>query len=336
MVTKMNRRSFAALGGTVPLVFAARPAFAQTPVATPAGDLFAGIEFTAGEFETPFGVVQLPENPQRIVTIDDGPLDAVLALGINPIGYTISSNGETASAYLVDKVPADAETVGSWGELDIEKIILLEPDLIIDSRWQSEDIVKTLSEVAPVMIAPDRPAADAVSLQAWEYELLAIGHATGKLDEAKQAVLDSRARAASIQEAAGDKVGQSLVVFRPQADFPVIMSHQWITGRVLTWCGFVGNDLTNDAEPPHTGDTISLEMLNLMEADWLFAAARTVEMAAELDSTYMTNPAFETITADKEGQVALVAGDLWSGTSGVLATLAMMDDIERIIINGDY
>ncbi|MCA9835073.1 MAG: ABC transporter substrate-binding protein [Thermomicrobiales bacterium] len=333
---KLTRRSFAALAGATPLAFQAR-GFAQTPAASPAADdLFADINFTPGEYETPFGVIQLPENPQRIVTLDDGPLDAILALGVQPIGYTASSNGETAAAYLADKVSADATIVdGGWTELDIEQVIALEPDLIIDSRYRDEADVIKLSEIAPVMIAGSQDEESPEKLQWWEQEQLAIGHALGMLEEAKQVVLDLRARGAAIAEEAGDKAGQSVVVFRPQADFPVIMSHHWITGVVLTWSGFVGNDLTNETPSPHSGDTISLEMLNLMEADWLFAASRNEEMTAALEA-YKENAAFQTITAVKNGQVALVAGDLWSGATGVLAGHAMMDDIEKIIINGDY
>lgn len=333
MAPRLSRRAFATMAAVTPLTFRS-VGLAQTPQATPAEDLFAGVEFRPGEIDTPFGVVQFPENPQRVVVIDDGPLDAMLALGADIVGYTVSSNGQTASAYLVDRVPTDAVSVGGWGELNIEEIILLEPDLIIDSRWQTEEIIQVLSEIAPVVIPTTSPAEDATSLQEWEQELLGIGHALGVLDEAKQVVLDSRNRAARIQEAAGDKIGQSVVVFRPQAEFPVVMSHNWITGRVLTWCGFRGNELTESAEPPHTGDSVSLEMLNLLEADWLFAAARTDEMAAELDN-YLSNPGFQMITAVQNDQVELVAGDLWSGTIGVLATHAMMDDIERIIIDGE-
>ncbi len=331
---RLNRRSFAALAAATPLAVQMR-GFAQTPVSA-SDDLFAGIEFTPGEYETPFGVITLPENPQRIITLDDGPLDAVLALGVNPIGYTASSNGETAAAYLVDKVPADATIVpGGWEELSIEAVIALEPDLIIDSRYRSEEEVALLSEIAPVMIAIEADAADPATLQWWEYEQLAIGHALGKLEEAKQVVLDLRARGTEIQTAAGEHAGESVVVFRPQPEFPVIMSHQWITGVVLTWCGFTGNDLTNPMEPPHSGKSISLEMLNLLDADWLFAAARNAEMTAALD-TYMENVAFQTIKAVQNEQVALVAGDLWSGATGVLAGHAMMDDVQRIIIDGDF
>lgn len=330
----LSRRTFAALAAATPLAIQMR-GFAQTPVAS-ADDLFAGIEFTPGEYETPFGVITLPENPQRIITLDDGPLDAVLALGVQPIGYTASSNGETAAVYLADKVSADATIVpGGWEELDIEAVIALEPDLIIDSRYRSEEEVALLSEIAPVMIAIEANAADPSALQWWEYEQLAIGHALGKLEEAKQVVLDLRARGSEIQTAAGEHAGESVVVFRPQPEFPVIMSHQWITGVVLTWCGFTGNDLTNPMEPPHSGKSISLEMLNLLDADWLFAAARNAEMTAALDM-YMENVAFQTIKAVQNEQVALVAGDLWSGATGVLAGHAMMDDVQRIIIDGDF
>src|SRR5690606_6699781 len=36
----------------------------------------------------PFAEICVPENPQRIVTITDSDLDAVLALGLQPVGVT--------------------------------------------------------------------------------------------------------------------------------------------------------------------------------------------------------------------------------------------------------
>lgn len=334
MTTRFSRRTLAGMAAAAPIVFRAG-ASAQTPEATPADDLFAGVEFRPGEIDTPFGVVQFPENPQRIVVIDDGPLDALLALGVQPIAYSASSNGETASLYLNDKVPADAKIIGGgWSEVNVEEILLLEPDLIFDSRYEDETVVSNLSQIAPVVIPITDYAADEHGLQEWEQEILGIGHALGMLEEARQVVLDARARAAAIQESAGDAAGESVVVFRPHAEFPVVMSHHWITGRVLTWCGFSGNETTEAAEPPHTGDSISLERLDLLEADWLFAAARTEDMAAELQ-TYLDNPGFKMLTAVQNDRVELVAGDLWSGALGVLATHAIMDDIERIILNAE-
>ncbi|HEU0164502.1 MAG TPA: ABC transporter substrate-binding protein, partial [Thermomicrobiales bacterium] len=210
--------------------------------------------------------------------------------------------------------------------------------LILSDRYLDdlgEGIYDTLSAIAPVIAPKEIEVSDAYALQQWEYEQLIYGHAIGKLDASKQAILDLRARAAAIKARLGDQAGASVIAFRPRPEFAVIMSQQWITGNMLTWSGLAGTEFTESLAPPHSGNTVGIERLNLLDADWLFVAARNQDMVAELE-VYKQNPLFQTVPAYKSGQIALVSGDLWSGATGVLAGHAMLDDIERIIVDGDY
>ena len=340
MFRSLSRRRFGMLAGAAALAPALRaiPAGAQTPAATPTVDIFADVPTTPGVVSTPFGDIAVPEHPQRIVTLTDGSLDAVLALGVQPVGATAASNGESVAAYLVDTASADITLVGGWGELDIEAIVALSPDLILSDRYinyTDETLFDTLTAIAPVVAPAEIEVADANVLQQWEYEQLIWGHALGKVEEAKAAILALRERAAAIQPTLGEHTGASVVVFRPQPEFAVMMAQAWITGVMLTWSGLKGNDFTEELEPPHSGDTVGLERLNVLDADWFFAAARNADMVTEL-ATYEQNPIFQTLSAYKSGQIALVPGDLWSGATGVLAGHAMLDDIVRIVVDGDY
>ena len=302
--------------------------------ATPASSL--AIELTSGIVPTLYGEVALPEKVERIITITDGSLDAMIALGITPVGATVSSSGEPAQ-YLGDRVPDAVVYVGGWaevdGELDVEKMIELNPDVILADRYLAEADYAIFSKVAPVIASGEIEVVGPESLQQWEYELLIWGHAVGKDAESLALIEGVRTRAAGIKAKFGDGGGGSVVVFRPQPDFPVIMSHRWITGTVLTWAGFTGNALTAEMDPPHSGRDYSLEQLDLLEADWIFAAARNDEHREAL-GVYEGYPLFQQLTAFKEGRVAVVDGALWSGATGVLAAHAMLDAIEEIIFGG--
>lgn len=342
MHQRLTRRQVSAsMFGTIAgLTLATRAGSAQTPPASPAStdagaDPFDTVAFEPGVIPTIYGDVTLPESVGKVVTLTDGALDAMIAIGVQPIGVTSSSNGETVAAYLADKVEDSVTYVGGWGELDREAIILLEPDVILSDRYLFEEEYTVLTEIAPTIATLEIEVPDADALQQWEYEQLAWAHATGRLDEAKTVLRELRARASDMREPLNEHQGESVVVFRPQDNFPVVMSHHWITGVMLSWTGLRGNDLTESAPPPHTGDSVSLERLDLLAADWLFAATRNAEMEAALQ-TYLENPSFKTIAAVQNGRVAQVPGDLWSGATGVLAGHAMLDDIERILVNGDY
>ncbi|MGC4189875.1 MAG: iron-siderophore ABC transporter substrate-binding protein [Thermomicrobiales bacterium] len=310
-----------------------------SPAASPAadGDIFAGIDLKPGVVPTAFGDVTVPANPTRVVAITDGAIDAAVALGIEMIGVTSSANFETVAAYLADKVDPAITYVGGWGELDVEKIVELKPDLILADSYlnaQDEGLYDTLSAVAPVVAPTLYEATGIDGLQRWEYEQLIYGHALGKTEESKQLAHDLRDRAAGIAPTLGDNTGKSVIVFRPQPEFAVIMAQRWITGVMLTWSGLAGTPFTEELEPPHSGDSVGLERLNLLDADWLFAALRDADMAAELE-VYKENPIFQTVPAYQSGQIVSVSGDLWSGAIGILAGHAMMDDIERILVRGD-
>jgi len=341
MNRKMSRRQASAtlLGAISGVALSTRLGAAQTPIASPAStpgdDLFDSVAFEPGVIPTIFGDVTLPDAVEKVVTLTDGSLDAMVAIGVQPVGVTASSNGETVAAYLADKVDDSVTYIGGWGELDREGILQLEPDVILADRYLFEEEYEFLSKIAPTVATLEIEVADAESVQQWEYEQLMWAHATGRVDEAKTVLRQLRARAEEMKGPLADHQGESVVVFRPQENFPVVMSHHWITGVMLSWVGLRGNDLTENAPPPHTGDSVSLERLDLLAADWLFAATRNEDMVAALQS-YLENPSFKTIPAVSNGRVAQVPGDLWSGATGVLAGHAMLDDITRIIVDGDY
>lgn len=339
---KHNRRQV--LGGMAGIaaagLIAPRLAMAQeddlpTLAATPVVDGLS-VSFPAGELPTIYGDIAIPEKVERVVTLTDGALDAVITVGVAPVGATRSSNGETAAEYLMDDVAEDLVYVGGWGEIDYELIVSLAPDVILADRYLFPDQYEPLSQIAPTFAIGEIAVAqdDAEGLQQWEYEQLAWSHVLGKTAEAQAAIDEARARGADIAGQLGDFAGNSVVVFRPQSEFPVVMSHAWITGRVLTWSGLNGNPFSLELLPPHSGDTVSLEQLQDINADWLLAATRDADMVAELE-TYRQMPLFQQLDAMANDQVVQVDGALWSGSFGILASQAMLDDIERIFINGE-
>jgi iron complex transport system substrate-binding protein len=303
---------------------------AQDSTASPAAG--PAIEFTPGIVPTIFGDVTLPENPTKIVTLTDGSLDAMITAGVIPVGATTSANFEGAAAYIADRVPDSVEWVGGWGELDIEKVVALAPDLILSDRYLTAEDYAVLSQIAPVVAPREIEVAGPDALQQWEYEQLVWGHAVGKLAEAEQALADLHAYAAGLQSVLGDHVGESVAVFRPQTEGPVIMSHNWITGVVLTWAGVRGTEYTESLPPPHGGLGSLEELKNMVDADWIFLAARNQEMVDAVASVYETLPVYQALKAVQSGQVSVVSGDLWSGATGVQAAYAMLADLQRILL----
>lgn len=87
--------------------------------------------------------VEIPTNPQRVVVL--GNMGEVLALGLKPIG--------TLDYYLNKFEPERLQGVASVGgeEPDLEKILALEPDLIIIPSYYKPETLEALHKIAPTV-----------------------------------------------------------------------------------------------------------------------------------------------------------------------------------------
>ena len=74
--------------------------------------------------------VQVPENPQRVVTLSEPTLDGALALGVKPVGSVAGRGQSGVPHYLADKADG-VKLLGSVSELDYEAIGAMDPDLIL-------------------------------------------------------------------------------------------------------------------------------------------------------------------------------------------------------------
>ena len=97
--------------------------------------------------------------PTKVVVISTGQADAMLTLGMCPIGSTTASGAEgPVSQYLKDAYPDQVSAieaitrVGSRNEPDIEAIGALKPDLILTNIARKDDadtLYKNLTAIAP-------------------------------------------------------------------------------------------------------------------------------------------------------------------------------------------
>ena len=95
--------------------------------------------------------VKVPKDPKRIVALSEQDLDSLLALDITPVG-TVNGRGQKAPpAYLGDKA-ADIETVGDVGKPTVDKIVELEPDLVLYGGASDGKELDKLRELVPATV----------------------------------------------------------------------------------------------------------------------------------------------------------------------------------------
>ncbi|ASA21453.1 iron-hydroxamate ABC transporter substrate-binding protein [Paenibacillus donghaensis] len=99
-------------------------------------------------YESDKGSVQISRNPQRVVLPASDFIGDLLTLDVTPIGVT--GNNILENPYFKEPL-AGVEVVGDDTTLSLEKIITLNPDLII--TYQEENY-EQLSKIAPTVFIP--------------------------------------------------------------------------------------------------------------------------------------------------------------------------------------
>ncbi|XID91429.1 ABC transporter substrate-binding protein [Paenibacillaceae bacterium WGS1546] len=134
----------AACGGKSDNAPAASPS--ASPAATESGSPSPSAEPEAATKTIKDGLdrdVEIPTKPERIVVL--GNMGEVLSLGVKPIG----TNDYYLGKYEPERL-AGVESVGG-DEPDMEKILALQPDLIIIPSYFKPEILEALHKIAPTI-----------------------------------------------------------------------------------------------------------------------------------------------------------------------------------------
>ncbi|ANY65913.1 hypothetical protein BBD42_05085 [Paenibacillus sp. BIHB 4019] len=115
-----------------------------SPSPSAAVEAEASPEATTRIVKTLRGDVEVPINPQRIVT--DGYLPEMLVMGIKPVG---STSWELENKVIQDQI----DGIESTGERNLEKILDLKPDIIV--TWTGDEkILEQYDKIAPTVALP--------------------------------------------------------------------------------------------------------------------------------------------------------------------------------------
>ena len=219
------------------------------------------------------GQTTIKTAPTKVVIIATGQLDAMLELGMCPIGSTTASGAEGAiPQYLKDSHQGQASAlaaiteVGSRTKPDIEAIGRLHPDLIltnISGKDDADTLYRNLSEIAATVTTRGTG-------QFWKSDLLLLADALGKR-EAAQKLLNELAIHA---KAAGENLAGAGAVslLRKNGDKLRIFGPISFAGSVLADMG-----LPRPATQQFTDGVskeISAETLDQADGDWLLYAVQ--------------------------------------------------------------
>ncbi|MGW6917451.1 iron-siderophore ABC transporter substrate-binding protein [Kitasatospora sp. NPDC054939] len=209
-----RRLPHAAVAVAAALVLAACGSDADTAAEKkPAGQTGAATSAFPVTVEHKYGSTQVKAEPKRVVTLGLSDQDAVLALGIKPVGsvdwFKEKPYGKWPWAKdLWGGTPP--QVVGERDEYNMEKIAALRPDLIIAQySGMKKEQYDTLSKIAPVVAQPkDHPEYGAP----WQVMTKQIGKALGREAEIDKRIADIAARFKAVAAKHPEWAAQTLVV----------------------------------------------------------------------------------------------------------------------------
>lgn len=262
--------------------------------------------------------VEIPVEPQRIVTISS--TSEVVALGIKPVGAA-----DNWSKSLDEAPKSGIESIGNVSGLNLEKILELEPDLIITpEKVTDEQTWEALSKIAPTVVGPF--FGDAIE------NLRSIGEMLDRSDEAEAWIASYESQIDITKEKL------SGVIEEGKTALVIQLSPKAKNGAYLypasTWptiYDVLGLQLPDDAELKEmsAGAELSLEKLAEYDPDYIFFTSNDDAAVAELRKEFMSNTIWPTLSAAKSNHVYTMGARLSYGD--VLTLEWALDDVVRAI-----
>lgn len=280
-----------------------------------------------------------PAAPSRIVAQTTAAA-ALYDFGVQVVGiYGPSKNDDGAPSFEAGNLDIDAiEVLGDYGtdslEIDIEKLVQLNPDLVVDmlvyedTFWYLSGDARSRVEALKVPIAGI--SMEKVSLltiiQRFEQLASALGADLNApaVTEAKATHAESEA---ALTAAIASKPGLSLLSISPTLDAVYVCSPRYMPD--LRYFADLGLDVV-DHQTDDFFELLSWEEINRYPADIILLDAR--EGIPTADDLSTSVPIWNTLPAVKAGQL----GNWYAGAPGSYGRLVpIMDELTALIASAD-
>ncbi|ADJ43792.1 iron ABC transporter periplasmic protein [Amycolatopsis mediterranei S699] len=259
------------------------------------------------------GKTKLDKKPTRVVVLDSGELDDVLALGVTPVGMATTAGQSGVPSYLADRVKG-IPAVGDINNLDLERIAALTPDLIVGSKLRA----RSCRKIAPTVfgIRPGFP---------WKENLLLVGASLGDETKAVGLLNDYQKRANEVKAAVKGAPKISLLRF--------LSGNIRLYGN-LSFIGVILEDV-GLARPAHQNidelaAQISKERIDEADADWIFYSSYGAGPSAD-EKAVTSSGLWAGLGAVKAQHAIPVADEVWFLGLGPIGAMKVLDDLKKYL-----
>lgn len=281
-------------------------------------------EETSYTVEHAMGSTTIKGTPKKVVILTNEGTEALLAMGVTPVGAVQSFTGDPWYDHIADQLK-DTQVVGVESEVNVEAIAALQPDLIIGNKMRQEKIYDQLNAIAPTVFA-ETLRGD------WKENFKLYAKALNKEDKGNEVLKDYEDRISGISEKLGDKKNMKVSMVRFMAGEVRIYHKDTFSGVILGDLGFARPESQNVDD--FAERNVTKERIPAMEGDILFHFTYETGdgKGSDLEKEWIADPLFKNLEVAKKGEVHKVSDTIWNTAGGVLAANLMLDDIEKIFL----
>lgn len=273
----------------------------------------------------PLGETCIPKEVKRLVVIDYPTLESAIALGIKPVGIAtrVAMWGTPFPDYLQSEVTG-IEVIGDENQPNLEKILQLQPDLILAADWLG-GIYPQLSAIAPTAIM------DWQLKQNMANYLKFIAKILNRDQEAETLLNNYQQRIAEFRAKMGDKLNQTNVsIIQFGFDRLRLTTESMFAGQILADAGLPPVLPENLKDEGGTVD-ISLELIPKINSDVIFLFNTRAQAEKQLLEKYQRHPLWSKLKAVQTEQVYPVDSEYWM-FGNIFAAHHIIDDLFKYLI----
>ena len=279
------------------------------------------------------GEICVPMNPQRVITLDNSPLDAALALGVTPVGSTEFRKFKTYPNGQYSEIME----VGANFQPNFETILSLNPDLLLGCQGIHQSIYKQLAQIAPTVIAGNCDTD-------WKDDLKIYAEALSKTGEAEALLADYHSRIAEFQQQMNigaasleNRLNETEVSLAESTPEFVRIYLDGFTSLVIEETGLPRppSQRRNPVIKENWAKVISLETLHLVDADIIFLISweNPSDPGKIPLEALQNNPLWSQLNAVKQGRVYIVNYGTWAVQRSIGGANRILDDLFKYLID---
>lgn len=272
--------------------------------------------------EHAMGVTQVPEHPKRVVVLTNEGTEALLSLGVKPVGAVRSWSGSPWYKHIEAEM-VGVQVVGVENNVNLEMIAGLKPDLIIGTKFRQAKIYPILSSIAPTVLSSTLRGQ-------WQSNFSLYANTLNKQSEGEALLASYYQRIAVLKAQLGERSKQQISVIRFMPSQVRIYQKDSFSGRLLSQLGFARPPIQDVDE--FAIKNVGKERISDFEGDVLlyFTFNNDSRNGQKIVKEWMNEPLWQGLDVVKRGQLYEISDVLWNNSGGILAANLALNDIPRI------